>query len=173
MMKLVFVATVALVAAVACGGDDSASDSSASTATATTVATATATATAVATADIGSGDVFQLEVGQCFDDPDEFGVISDVEMIDCAEPHDNEVYALFDLPAGPFPGVSIVEGEALEGCMAAFEPYVGLDYASSILDYTWLTPTPRSWENDDREIVCVLYDLDLKKLTESMKDSGV
>lgn len=119
----------------------------------------------------GSGNVFELKVGQCFDDPENMEVVSDVEIVDCDEAHDNEVYALFDMPSGDFPGVSVVEEAALEGCYDAFEPYVGIDYASSVLDFSWLSPTPDSWENGDYEIVCIAYDLDLKKLTDTVKDS--
>ena len=121
----------------------------------------------------GSGNVFELKIGQCFDDPDDFGAVSDVEIVDCDSPHDNEVYALFDMPDGSFPGVSVTEGAAQDGCYDAFAPYVGSDYASSVLALTWLVPTSVSWEAGDREVVCVAYDLDLKKLTGSVKDSGI
>jgi len=119
----------------------------------------------------GSGNVFELKVGECFDDAQGVDVVSDVEMVDCDEPHDNEVYALFDMADGDFPGMSVVEDAALEGCFDAFEPYVGIDYLSSVLDFSWLSPTPDSWDQDDREIVCVAYDLDQKKLTGTVKDS--
>ena len=118
----------------------------------------------------GSGNVFELKVGECFDDPENMDQVSDVELIDCEQPHDNEVYALFDMPEGDFPGVSVVEAAALEGCYDAFEPYVGIDYASSVLDFNWLSPTPSSWEAGDQEIICIAYDLDLKKLTDTVKD---
>ena len=137
MMKIAFVAAVALVVSVACG----------------------------------SGNVFELKIGQCFDDPDSTERVSDVEIVDCDQAHDNEVYALFNMPEGDFPGVSVVEEAALDGCYDAFEPYVGVDYESSVLAATWYTPSPTSWEQGDREVVCIAYDLDLKKLTDSVKDS--
>lgn len=136
-MRIAFVAAVALVASVACGG----------------------------------GNVFELKVGQCFDDPESVDVVSDVDIVDCETAHDNEVYALFDMPAGDFPGVSVVQDAAIEGCHDAFEPYVGIDYVSSVLDFSWLAPTPASWESGDHEIVCIAYDLDLKKLTDTVKGS--
>lgn len=170
MMRMAFVAAVALVVSVACGGGDAASDSTTSS---DGTASATVAATTVATATVGSGDVFELKVGQCFDDPDQFENVTDLEMLACDEAHDNEVYALFDLPAGTFPGVSVIEDLAGTGCHDAFAGYVGLDYASSVLDFSWLAPTPRSWESGDQEVVCIVYDLDLKKLTDSVKDSAM
>ncbi len=96
----------------------------------------------VVSAACGSGNVFELKVGECFDDPTD-ATVTDVEMVDCEEAHDNEAYA-------------------------------GIDYGSSILDYSWLVPTPKSWEDgDDREVLCIVYDLDLKKLTGSVKNSGM
>ena len=50
---------------------------------------------------------------------------------------------------------------------------VGKIYEESILGIWTLTPTPDSWEAGDREIVCYLYDIELRKLTGSMRGSGV
>ena len=48
-----------------------------------------------------TGNVFSLEVGDCFNDPDSgFEEVTDVEIVECSENHDNEVYALSDYPAG-------------------------------------------------------------------------
>ena len=60
-----------------------------------------------------SSNVFDLSVGDCFDDPDNFAEVSNVPMVDCSEPHHNEVYYLQDLPDGDFPGDSSVENS---GC---------------------------------------------------------
>lgn len=168
MKKLVFVTVAALIVSVACGGSDASPE-----ATAESVATQTAAPATATPEDIGSGDVFALEIGQCFDDPDTSGTVTAVDMVGCNDPHDNEVYALFDLPDGTFPGLSVVKEAAAEGCYDVFESYVGLDYESSVFDFSSLSPTPNSWENGDREVVCIVYDLDLKKLTETVKDSGM
>ncbi|HDH03663.1 MAG TPA: hypothetical protein ENH15_05405 [Actinobacteria bacterium] len=122
----------------------------------------------------GGGNVFDLAVGTCFNDGDLSEVeITDVPVVDCAEPHDNEVYYLFDMADGLFPGVDQVSATAFEGCVAAFDSYVGLDYASSELVATFLAPSSGSWEEDDREVVCFLYQIDLDKLTGTMRDSGI
>ena len=50
---------------------------------------------AVAAAACSSGEsVFSLELGDCFDDPETFDEVSELDTIDCSEPHDNEIYAL-------------------------------------------------------------------------------
>ncbi len=119
-----------------------------------------------------SGNVFDLEVGQCFDDPDSFDEVANVDIVDCAEPHDNEVYHVFDLADGDYPGLAAVEADAGDGCLAQFEPFVGRDYASSQLDVRYLYPTPETWDEGDREIVCSLFDLSGDPMTGSQQGSG-
>lgn len=106
----------------------------------------------------GQQSAFTMRVGDCWNDPDGQQV-SELEVVPCAEPHDNEVIALFDLPDGDFPGEDAVEAAADEGCTARFADYVGSSYESSELVIWPLWPTEGSWDNmDDREIVCSVYD---------------
>lgn len=131
---------------------------------------------------VGAGglSVFSMQVGDCFDDPPglwegdtEFG---ELPGLPCSEPHDNEVFHIFNYPASsdaPFPGDAELLDWGLDTCIGAFESYVGTSYLRSRLDVAPLIPTIDSWEDQgDREIVCGLYDLTLAKLVGSMKDSG-
>lgn len=123
---------------------------------------------------LNSGNVFELAVGDCFDDTSSADTeLSDVPIVDCTEPHDNEVFFTFELADGDFPGDDAILTEAESRCLPAFEDYVGRDYASSELDIFPITPTSGSWDNGDREVICALYDLELEKLTGSMQGSGV
>jgi hypothetical protein len=115
------------------------------------------------------GNVFSLEPGTCFDDVDAFFEedsegVSDVPTVDCDEPHDNEVFATFDLPDGSYPGDDAVTTAADDGCIDRFADYVGIDYADSRFVSTYLVPTADSWADGDREVVCFLYDIDLAKI---------
>lgn len=124
---------------------------------------------------IEAGDisVFELRVGDCFDDPEDLSTqVETVRAVPCAEPHDNEIYHAFDLADGPYPGVNAIDEEADETCLAAFETFVGVDYFESSLEFFPVTPTPQSWESNDRTVYCALYALDLSKLTGSMRASG-
>jgi len=122
----------------------------------------------------GGQSVFELEVGDCFDDPESFEEVQEVSKKDCADPHDNEVYANVDMSGTEWPGQTAVEDYADEACLAEFEPYVGAAYEDSQLQFGWLVPTQESWtEIDDRTVTCILYDMDLEKLTGSMEGSGV
>ncbi len=117
-------------------------------------------------------EVFSLEVGDCFDDPDgSVDEVYEVPIVGCEEPHDNEVYAIHELANGDFPGDAEVAESAQMGCIERFAGYVGTPYAESELFATWLFPTEMSWGAGDREVICVLFAED-GPLEGSMQDSG-
>jgi len=120
--------------------------------------------------DAGSVDAFQMRVGDCFDDGSTFDDenVGSVPGVPCSNPHDNEVYAVYDVAAASFPGEGMAD-MAHEGCLTRFEPFVGKDYESSSLDIATLYPSRESWQQNDREVVCAVYDVDAKKLTGSVK----
>lgn len=112
-----------------------------------------------------------LEVGMCVNDAGISESVFGLPVVDCAEPHDSEIYAIFDLPAGAYPGDDEVMSASDEGCFAAFEPYVAVPYDQSVLYFLYYWPDKRSWGIDDRAVVCILYDPDAP-LVGSARDSG-
>lgn len=118
----------------------------------------------------GQQSVFSLPVGTCFDDQAD-GEISSVPEVDCSEPHDNEVFALIEYTeTDAYPGADQMSAISEELCITQFEGYVGSDYQSSALRVFPIFPTEESWnEDEDREIICALYNADLSKLTGSME----
>lgn len=106
-----------------------------------------------------STGIFSLEVGQCFQDPGgDAEVVTDIEVVDCEEPHDNEVFHAFDLEGDDFPGQDAATAAAEDECYGAtFEDYVGQPFETSEVEVFAITPTRESWEEaDDREVVCAL-----------------
>ena len=120
---------------------------------------------AALTAACSSGNVLELAVGQCFNDPDNFEEVSDVEMLDCSEPQDNEVDYLYEMTPDDFPGDVGVKELARIECLAKFESYVGSEYATSSLDIGAFFPSKETWDQNDREAICLVYDLEFAKLT--------
>ncbi|MEX0953111.1 MAG: septum formation family protein [Nitriliruptoraceae bacterium] len=107
------------------------------------------------------GNVFELTTGQCFDDPEVVdGNVRDVPIIDCEQPHDNEVFALVELPGGDHPGTEVISDEAGTSCLDMFPGYVGVDYDSSEYYASFITPSENSWQAGDRTVICYLYGLD-------------
>ncbi len=126
---------------------------------------------ALAVAACGGESVFSLEEGSCFDDPASFAQVSEVDTVDCAEPHDNEVYLITRYQGGgSFPGSAEHEQAAYTSCLSGFENFVGVPYEASRFDIAALWPSRESWdEAGDREIICAVYDLTGAKITGSVR----
>jgi hypothetical protein len=121
-----------------------------------------------------TGEVLTLDVGTCFDDPAEFDLVdpSDVPIVDCDVPHDNEVYANKDLQGDEFPGREGMANRAGQVCLDEFDPYIGASYDTSIYEFSWFVPSEESWDAGDREVICFAYDLTFEKITGSINGIG-
>lgn len=121
----------------------------------------------------GAVDAFNIRLGDCFDDSStSFGdgsqQVNDLPGVPCAEPHDNEVYAVINLTLPEFPEGDTIGEVAFDTCMTKFDTFVGNDYDSSSLDILTLYPTRDSWNQlNDREVVCAVYDMNSAKLSGS------
>ncbi len=99
-----------------------------------------------------------LTVGDCFDETGD-DIVSDVPTIDCALPHDYEVYATINLDKAVWPGDDEIFSLADDACYAPFTTWVGIPFENSTLDYTYYVPTEDGWNNyDDREVSCIMFD---------------
>lgn len=109
--------------------------------------------------DAGPISVFDLRPGDCLS-PEEgtAGEIENIEAVPCEEAHTQEVYALPEYPddGGAYPGEAEIQQYADASCLEAFEQYTGMDYLNSDLYFTYLHPSVDSWNDDDRQIVCVI-----------------
>lgn len=122
----------------------------------------------------GNIDAFQLRVGDCFDNSSGIGdEVSDLPGVPCSQPHDYETYAVFDVALDSYPSEERMSELAYESCLERFDGFVGLDYDSSILDIVTLYPTTESWKENDREVVCALYDINEEKLVGSTKGRAI
>lgn len=107
-------------------------------------------------------NVFELGVGDCFDDEGSFSdEVSEVPIVECTDPHDNEVYAVHEMTDTAFPGFDSTGDRADGLCLADFEL---LQHENLELDFGRLIPTDQSWANGDREIICFVYRVDLEKM---------
>lgn len=106
----------------------------------------------------GSVGVFTVQVGDCLNDPGVAGQITDVVQVDCAQPHNSEVYASIQMTDGQFPGEAAVKEQALADCTTEFTAFVGMEYTASALDFSYYYPTENTWANGDREILCLIVD---------------
>ena len=105
----------------------------------------------------GDVGVFVVQEGDCISWPTNGDPISSFDGSSCDDPHDGEIYSLFDVTGfDDFPGGEIIAEQANQGCLAAFEPYVGIAYQQSEFFFTFLGPSEETWDLvDDREVICI------------------
>lgn len=115
-----------------------------------------------ATSSTGATDVFAISVGDCVTDQDEDGTVTGAKVIPCADPHQKEAYSSILLPGDEFPGDDVIAAEAGTRCEAAFGAFVGIAYRDSkTLNLTWYNPTAATWASGDREILCLVFAVDV------------
>lgn len=67
----------------------------------------------------GAVSAFEVRVGDCFDDGAfENTEVQELPAIPCSQPHDNEIYATFDIP-GEWPGVERIGEWPVRGAWTA------------------------------------------------------
>ena len=121
----------------------------------------------------GGLGAFAMQVGDCFDDPEGAEeLVTSVAAMPCSELHDNEVYAIYDTSFTTWPGQDTMYDDAWLGCHSRFAAYVGAEWEYSTLDLAVMTPSDGSWQEGDREVVCFLYDGQLRKLGSSMRGTA-
>lgn len=115
-----------------------------------------------------------LKPGDCFNDPEaEATEVEELEAVPCDEPHDNEVFHVFDLDDGDYPGDDEAKELGLDGCEPELEAYIGASAEEAGLAIVPVTPTEQSWNDlDDRTVICALYKADGTELTGSFKGGG-
>ncbi|KQY23110.1 hypothetical protein ASD16_11055 [Cellulomonas sp. Root485] len=104
-------------------------------------------------------DVFSLQVGDCLNDAsqsEEVEEVSSVPTVPCDQPHDSESYAATDMPEGEYPGDQAIIDASDTFCYEQFATFVGLSYDESSLELASFFPTPESWAEGDREIMCFI-----------------
>lgn len=106
-------------------------------------------------AETGSMSVEDLRLGDCINGLRESSFVLTVEATDCSEPHDGQVFAVFDLPDGDFPGEDQMTAQADSGCFARLAEDFPETYADKGVGVFFYHPTAGSWREGDREIVCV------------------
>ena len=106
----------------------------------------------------GEIDVFTVQIGDCISWPTNTDAIAAFDGVACDEPHDGEIFELFDITGfDEFPGDEVVGDSANVGCLDAFEPFVGIAYAESEFFFTTFIPTQETWDQvNDREVICIL-----------------
>lgn len=111
----------------------------------------------------GSESVVDIRSGDCIGKMPKEGILPSAEVVPCANPHEGQVYALFHMPAGDFPGMKDVSTAAEEGCSNRLLDVSKAAYDDVNVEIFYLHPTQLSWAQGDREIACIAHYLDGKR----------
>jgi Septum formation len=116
----------------------------------------------------------QLKVGDCFNYANTTDANGDpVNLpapVDCAQPHSDEVFSVFDYPgAGGFPGYEAIGALQQTHCEADFKSFVGVEWGRSSYTISYAGPTEQSWASGDHAIHCLLEDASGGTLTGSAR----
>jgi hypothetical protein len=102
----------------------------------------------------GSVLAMSLQVGDCLNGLQEEGDVQSLPAVPCAEPHEGEVYATFDLPEGDYPSETSIVDQAESGCDERLNSVAPDAYEDPSIGLFYLYPIELSWP-DDREVVCI------------------
>ena len=114
-------------------------------------------ASASARPDASAALVSPLSVGDCVNGSADT-LFRDLSAVECHTEHDYEVYAVENIPESLYPGEEEAAATAEAECASAFEPFVGVPYPSSALDYAALAPDEMEWEAGNHVVACLIGD---------------
>jgi len=106
---------------------------------------------------VGAGDVAatNLQVGDCIADIAETTMLISVNGVPCSQPHEGEVFAVFDLPAGPYPAPAQRDSQIESTCNDRLAGYAPAAVGDTSLGLFYVYPLERNWDAGDRESVCI------------------
>ena len=112
--------------------------------------------------------VFGLRPGQCVNTGSD---VLKPAVLSCARPHDAEVFAVFTLPAAPWPGASAVRMDADNGCASRLGSYIDPQLATAGLAQEFVYPNRDAWQANQRTVVCEVSATE-GRLTGSVRANG-
>ena len=112
--------------------------------------------------------VFGLRPGQCVNTGSD---ALKPTVVSCARPHDAEVFAVFTLPAAPWPGSSAVRADADNGCASRLGSYIDPQLATAGLAQEFVYPNRDAWQANQRTVVCEVSATE-GRLTGSVRATG-
>lgn len=108
----------------------------------------------------GSVSATAVRVGDCLNGLDDLSNITSLPAVPCAEPHEGEVFDVFDLPSGPYPGDAGLESVVEDECNTRLADFSAAAVADPNVGLYYLGPREVNWDAGDREVVCIATTLD-------------
>lgn len=120
---------------------------------------ATTASTVAGDAPVWFGD--HLAPGLCWNDTrdgaGDFDYSGIPAVVDCQEPHDNQVTATWTTDTGAYPGEDALYEESETICNASYLDFVGVEYGDDAVEGFAVVPTEGDWSEGGRQSVCSIY----------------
>jgi hypothetical protein len=104
----------------------------------------------------------EVKTGDCYNDPPG-DLVETLPEVACEDPHDGEVFYIFTMPTGKYPGDNAVDASADRTCGTRF---ARIGYQLDVLDFNYFTPTRPSWQSGERSTQCTLIGAHDEKLNQ-------
>ncbi len=98
--------------------------------------------------------VFSLRAGECLDSGT--NGISGVHVLGCAQAHDAEVFATFQVSGPRYPGAAALQHSARQGCVSRLGGYLNPELPATSLAQSFVYPGAGAWSAGERTVVCTV-----------------
>ena len=118
----------------------------------------------------GSVSSRALKLGDCLKKVPSEGVVLNVNVMPCTQPHAAEVYAVLTLTGSTYPGEAAIIKEAEDGCIAKVEEALtqdARDDESAEIFYIY-PESATAWQRGDHEVSCIVGS-ETKQFTGTMR----
>lgn len=96
-----------------------------------------------------------LKVGDCVNNLKDSNDVLSLPGVPCTQPHEGEVFAVFDLPPGDYPGQAAVDEQVSTQCNSRLTAYSPGAQDDSSVGLFSVYPLEQNWVRGDREVVCI------------------
>jgi hypothetical protein len=117
----------------------------------------------------GSVSSRALKLGDCLKKVPSEGVVLNVDVLPCTQPHGAEVYAVLTLSGSTYPGEAAIIKEAEEGCTAKVDVLTEDARNDDSAEIFYIYPeSATAWRRGDHEVSCIVGS-ETKQFTGSMR----
>jgi putative regulator of septum formation/uncharacterized protein DUF4190 len=97
-----------------------------------------------------------LQPGDCVNNLQDSTEVQSLPGVPCTQPHEGEVFAVFELPAGDYPGDAAVGEQITNECVARLSSYSSsANQHSGNLRLVTIYPLEQDWNRGNRGVVCI------------------